>query len=49
MFSCVLAYVRDMGDDAKIKFVRFINNDQNTVSAFVNAFEGCQLSNSHYL
>ena len=39
MFSCVVQYLREMEEEAKIKFVRFINNDTKTVEAFVNEFD----------
>ena len=39
MFGCVVQYLREMEEDANIKFVRFINNDQKTVEAFVNEFD----------
>lgn len=38
MFKCVIDYVREMGDDAYLKNIRFINDDAVTVEKFVQEF-----------
>ena len=48
MFDCLLNYGMEKGDSAKLKYVRFINNDLKTTEVFVNEFDHRLLNNSHY-
>lgn len=34
MTACVINYIRDLGDDASLKNIRFINEDKPTVNKF---------------
>jgi hypothetical protein len=48
MFDCLLNYGMEKGDSAKLKYVRFINNDLKTTEVFVNEFDHRLLNNAHY-
>lgn len=49
MFEVVLKYgldVVDKGIDSSLKYIRFINNDEKTVEAFIDEFDRLLLNSS---
>jgi putative ATPase len=49
MFDCLLNYESVIGDEAKLKFVRFVNNDLKTTEVFVDEFDNRLLDNINYV
>ena len=48
MIQCVIDYLNEMGDDASLKYIRFINNDIKTVEAFAESFDNNLLCSNDY-
>ena len=46
MLKCAIDYVKTLGDEAKIKNIRFINNDMPTAQHFVEVFDSNLLANT---
>jgi hypothetical protein len=39
MFDCLIDFGLEKGDDSKLKYVRFINNDLKTAEVFSDEFD----------
>jgi hypothetical protein len=49
MFDCLINFGLEKGEDAKLKYVRFINNDLKTAEVFADEFDQRVLDNTHYV
>ena len=49
MLKCVVNFCLENNETSNLKFIRMVNNDKETVQAFVNEFDNNLLDNCQYL